>query len=547
MSSVAPRGASAVDSAFDEHAFRRKIPYDPETEQEKYALYEALIPVLRARKPSDRPRILVVTDIEQDYDDLLAIIFLSEMHRLGLVELAGFVTNHGDSLRRAKFLRTILHLLGLGHVEVAKGTLGVEDRSKVGWLIGSYYELKNATFSEQKWNREPFRDGIELMHSLAREVDEGKEPLTVLLISSLQDISEYLHTHDHDPEYLRSHFKKFVSQGGYIFESRHIKAAPPAAPVWATTEEIARGEFDLIPNHTMANNGWHLTAARHYTKTLQDLKLPSDAWSREAAKAARLEGNLFADLADNGPIGAHLKWLYLRQEFKFYWDPFNAPFIPRLNKDWYYSTRLVLDPDPKKEPRQSFLKQPPSFQDVLPYTNAIAYDGCAAMGAVGDDVMRALGIMDEHLPDYNVVAYPHRIFGRGEDDLGGIDGVRLRECLRTFIFGALTATRESAERLIPSMSVRHDHVQYKTDLHIFHHQMPYLKESKMYEAELDRKDLSDQVKKELQEKNAALKTERLDGELSEFPKVPAPKDIPYELLYKEAISPQPVQTGAGRS
>ena len=99
MSSVAVPGATPVPSGFDAQALRDKIPYLRGTTGYRY--YELLINALAARKPSDRPRLLVVTDIEQDYDDLMAIIFLSEMHRLGAVELAGFIANHGQTLERA--------------------------------------------------------------------------------------------------------------------------------------------------------------------------------------------------------------------------------------------------------------------------------------------------------------------------------------------------------------------------------------------------------------------------------------------------------------
>ncbi|KAK1753930.1 hypothetical protein QBC47DRAFT_32254 [Echria macrotheca] len=507
MSSVAVPGASAAPSAFDERAFRKRIPF-PERSPE-YGVYLSLIKVLRARKASDKPRILVITDIEQDYDDLMAIVFLSEMHRLGAVELAGFIANHGKPETRAKFLRTIVNLLGLGHLPVAEGTIGVEDQSKKVWIDDSYYELKNITFAEQPWNNEPFQKGIDLIEQLVQEVDQGKEPLTVLLISSLQDISEYFDRHKGEKSFLQSHFKKFVSQGGY------------------EVKENADGSCVLEPIMGMANNGWHPTAARNFTNCLVEYDLPSDAWSREAAKEARLDGGTFADLAPFGPIGAHLSWLYRRQEFKFYWDPFNAPYLPRLNAEWYLKTRLVLDP--KSKIFSEFKKSPPTFEKVLPLTKVIAYDGCAAMGAVGDDVMRALGIMDENLPNYNQASHRHRVFGRGERDLGGIDGAKLGETFKIFFLGALRATKANAEKLIPSSSVRHQEVKYDVSLDVFDKQIPYLRQSK------ELADEARQGNQESQRKLEQLKAAKLDGADREFPKVPEPEDIPYELLYQAAI------------
>jgi len=64
------------------------------------------------------------------------------------------------------------------------------------------------------------------------------------------------------------------------------------------------------------------------------------------------------------------------------------------------------------------------------------------MGAVGDDVMRALGIMykDAKVPDYNKKAHRRRIFGRDTNDLGGVNGRRLGDAFELFLIGALVRT-----------------------------------------------------------------------------------------------------------
>jgi len=510
---MASIGASATPSAFDKDAFRSKIPYANEGEdKERFEIYEALIPALEARKPSDKPRILVITDVEQDYDDLLAIIFLSEMHRLGAAELVGLIANHGVPLQRAKFLRTVMHLLGLGHIEVTQGTIAIEEWSEQDYHTG-YYELKNTTFANQSWNNEPFRSGRELLEDLVKEVDEGKEPLTVLLISSLQDISEYFRAHEDNPQFLKTHFKKFVSQGGY-----HV-------------EDNEDGTCTITPSE-MQNNLWHMSAARHYTECLANYGLPSDAWSREAAKAATLEGSMFIKLAKYGPIGAHLSWLHERQEFKFYWDPYNAPFMPRLNTDWYLETRCVLDPESPQW--YEFKNSPPPFHKVFPITKVLAYDGCAAMGAVGDDIMLALKIMgaDTPVPEYNQKAHQHRIFGTKKGDLGGVNGPRLGDTFEVFLTGALRRTYQAAEVLIPSSTVEHEKVSYPVDLEVFRQQIPFLKQVGELAA-------ISKGSQEVQNRLATLRAGKFehkgpDGKKNTYPKVPAPQDIPYELLYQEA-------------
>jgi hypothetical protein len=566
---------SVSGGPFNEHEFRSKIPKDISPEDRCY--YEKLIPVLKSRKPSDKPRIVIITDIEQDYDDLMAIIFLSEMHRLGVVELAGFIANHQQALRRARFLRTIVYLLGLGHLEVALGTAGVEktDGPQYARLTASaYYELKNETFDQMIWNTKPhrpgqkpdrspeqilhdlktqvdppdaspFRSGRELMDDLAMQVDtEGKEPLTVLLISSMQDIAEYFDAHKNEDAFFKQHFKKFVSQGGYY----HVTAPD--------------GTCTLEPNMDMNNNFVHKTAAKVYTDSLVKYNLPSDAWSREAAKAARLEGKTLGMLVDHGPIGTHLSWLYRRQEFKFYWDPYHAPYMPHLDPGWYATTRLCLDPLSKEYAK--FTKTVPEFQDVVPYSKVIAYDGCAAMGAVGDDVMLALGVLlpADAVPAYNKAPHRHRIFGRGLDargkpdpsDLGGIDGARLADAFQVFFYGALRATKDYAGRLIDPKAVRHRPVDRETltPLHVFDMQTWYIREVKAMKAELKEKAAEAKVaregpeKKRLEEEVQALEARIKECESAElkavvngvektFPRVPDPKQYPYPLLYERAV------------
>jgi hypothetical protein len=509
-STTAP-ATSAEASIFNEKKFRETMIPFTDKNSKQYKAYEQLIPVLASRKPSDVPRIVVVTDVEQDYDDLLAIIFLSEMHHLGAVNLAGLITNHGRPLERAKFLRSVMHLLGVGNIEVAQGTFGI---SPFTVFNPGYYELKNTTFERQEWNDKPFRTGRELLEHLTKQVVDGKEePLTVLLISSLQDISEYLQAHRKDPALLKRVFKKFVSQGGYTVD----------------TKPDENGVYNIKPLLNMANNSSNEPAAWHYTKCLAQFGLPSDTWSREAAKAAPLKGTVFTEGAQYGPIGTHLNWLYKRQEFKFYWDPFNAPYMPRLNNYWYLTTRCVMDPD--SPAFAAYMKSPPPFHEILPQSKALAYDGCAAMGACGDDVMRALGVMGDHIPvpEYNKKAHRHRIFGAAKDDIGGVDGARLSEVLDIFLFGALIRNKDLAEKLIPSSSVEHETEAYDVDLTVFEHQVPFLKESNKLAGEKDDEESQKALEK--------LQSEHLLIGGKQYPKVPVkPDGIPYELLYQKAKS-----------
>ncbi|KAK3897938.1 hypothetical protein C8A05DRAFT_19393 [Staphylotrichum tortipilum] len=497
-----------------------------------YQHYQKLAEFVRTRD-REPPRILVITDIEQDYDDLLAVIFLAEMHRMGAVQLVGFVANHHPAEERAKFLRSVLHLLGLPDLPVGKGTRGAEDLVKHPWDF--YYGLKNKTFREAAWNNNPFPNGSTLIQQLATTSDT---PLTLLLISSLQDIGEFFGKHEKHT-FLNDKFAKFVSQGGY-----HVG-------------QTEAGAVSIAPDEGMTNNTFNLHEAKTYTRVLASHKLPSDAWSREAAKAARLPASFMQQLFTLGPIGAHLQWLWLRQEFKFYWDPYNWPFMPRLDPSWYLTTRLGLD---KSSPRYAQLLKDPH----LPFATArqdikvIAYDCCAAVGAVGDDFMRAFGVLapEEDVPAYNRAAHQHRVFGKAPADLGGIDASRLAGVMEAFLLGGLKATAaHAAGRPGFEKGIEHTPVEAAYDLDVFLREM--LPRMKVIEGQKKTaKNCEDEAKKIAEKegksgakyrelaKQAAEAKERarkVERELAKVPglegrALPTRDQLPYEQLYQRAMS-----------
>ena len=499
----------------------------------EYKTYLKLQKLVAARAPEQKPRILVFTDIDQDYDDLLAIVFLAEMHRMGAVELAGFVANHHPVEKRAKFLKTVLRLLGLPNVPVAKGTRGVEDFK--AHAADLYYGLKNTTFINRAKNA-ALGEGDALIKRLAEMTGQGGEngkpvtqPLTVLLLSTLQDIGMFFDKHNNSPEFLQTKFDKFVSQGGY---------------------EIKDEKGTLAACMGMTNNGFHPAQTKNYTNRLASLNLRSDAWSREAAKAARMPGTFIQSLFPLGPIGKHLQWQWMRQEYKFFWDPLNIPFMEHLNVDWYLNTRLGLT---RGSPEFNQMKDSKlTFIGVAPKIKTIAYDCCAAVGAVGDDFMRAMGVLaaEANLPAYNKsTRHNHRVFGDKVDDLGGINPNNLASVMETFLRGSLLATRKAAEAMIPSSSVKHTATKDQLGLVFFDTILPTLKEYRAHQAKA--KALAGSAGKAKKEGNNAEYERLVEAASKEtdmanekravllpqvqpmgLKDVPGPNEIPYESMYQ---------------
>jgi inosine-uridine nucleoside N-ribohydrolase len=479
-----------------EAAFRSKIPFQRGTEE--YKLYEKLIPAL------GNPRnLLVITDIEQDRDDLLAVLILVHMHHLGIVNLVGFIANHRPSEKRAKLLRTILHLQGLPDMPVAAGTDGTSGREKRDLF---WHELRNQTFEHQDWNKDKKQlCGYNLIESAFKQV--GDQKLAVLCLSSLQDLSEYFNKQD--DQFIRKGLATVVSQGGYEIQEGLIK-----------------------PDLTAMNNRFNPEAAESITNRLNELNISSDAWGKEVAVAAAVDRTFLKGL--RGPVGDHLRWVSDHQDFKFWWDAFNKPFMPHLNGDWFKKICLGIEVD--SEEFRGMRNQPLSFQKAMQFGTFPAYDACAAMGALGDHVLQCLGILSMPLDVSN--SQTHRMFGKSRDDLGGINAANLKSAMEAFIKGSLRATQELAEKMIPSDSIHYSTPSYNVTWEIFQQQMPHLQKLEAFKQTKGIKDEDvERFSKEMFGDNKLLDdsgkpVKDLDGK--DCPMIPT--TIPYEDLYQFEVA-----------
>lgn len=73
-------------------------------------VYERLLEVAKVNtsKGAHVNRVVVITGLGKDYDDLAAMVVLKELHRLGLIHLEGFITNMKPSRKRAILGRVLL-------------------------------------------------------------------------------------------------------------------------------------------------------------------------------------------------------------------------------------------------------------------------------------------------------------------------------------------------------------------------------------------------------------------------------------------------------
>jgi hypothetical protein len=321
-------------------------------------------------------------------------------------------------------------------------------------------------------------------------------------LSKRKDSSEVLR-----PRY-QAYFRKFVSQGGCT-----------------VGQHRTTGELVLTPVWEARNNCFHPTQAANFYKGLARFNLPSDVWTRDVAKAASLPCGTVQQLFDHGPIGEHLRWVWHREEFKVFWDSMNWPSTPRRNFDWYLTTRLGL---PKgcaqfnglKEDYVNWGPAKMGFNVVAPYINVHAYDCCAAIGAVGDDFMRAMGVLGE-MPTYNNRSHQHRVFGRAPEDLGGINGHQMSQVMEVFLLGGLLAAKNNTTQKIATLQFNPKFSPFRAEgfLKLI---LPLLQELEKRKAHGDQ---------------AGVR--QCEGKLWEVVgrkgKLPTRDDVPYEHIYQLAV------------
>lgn len=328
-------------------------------------IYQTLLDALnkriaRGQKP---PHIVVITDLAKDYDDLMAMVLVAELHRLGLLELEACVANLTPEKERAQFGRGALDLLGLQRIPIAVGSVGSETQHKV-----NDYEFKHCTFMVSPDSVE-FEKGEDLLLQVLEKAMVDKRKITLVLLSSLMDISKFSLKY---PDLVKNTVDSISIQGGVYFENGTLK-----------------------PDNLAANNNFSPHHATHFTKYIQDNNIPTTVYTKVAAFATKLYSEFFEELSATGhPLGIYLRKTQLAQDVNFYTDTMDEKtrFRPFMTQQWFLTNKSTWfteghSEDPNVEPY-------PAPQQIVPYlTVVVAYDALAALGAVGEDVLADLHVL----------------------------------------------------------------------------------------------------------------------------------------------------------
>lgn len=380
----------------------------------------------QARLPDHGPpRIVVITDLAKDFDDLLAMIVLKELHRLGAIRLLGFVANLKPADRRARLGRGALDQLGLTDVPMAIGTDGLERGHKHKVLD---YEFRGSeTFIAPNDRNLP--DGQDLLKQIFQDAKQQDYMVTLLTLSSLMDIALFM---DKNRELLADRLERCVLQGGYtITENKQLVA------------DLAATNNNFAPLH-----------AQRFHTFLYEEKIPSTCFTKVATFATPIFQNLLNQMANTKvPVGKYLQEAQIGQDL-YFWQCASGPeeerFRPFMDEEWFLKNKTTWYSS-KKRPAEV-----PEGDGIVKWLDKVtAYDCLAAVGTAEDilgglgvvlplevrtdaihDVHQTVGVLEELEPGTRVVRKPAE---------ANVDGNKFALVIRALAIGSLKAVAQGLQ------------------------------------------------------------------------------------------------------
>ncbi|RAL60835.1 hypothetical protein DID88_010160 [Monilinia fructigena] len=353
---------------------------------EQIAIYQEIIRTVNARpKGFEIPHVVVITDIGKDYDDLTAMIILKELHRLGAIKLEGFIANLAPANKRAHFARKALDMLGLEDIPVGQGTRGeppIPKENEDMYKPPAAYEFPKEIMGEEPYPAQP--SGLDLLQELRANAVKGQYKLTFLLISSLQDITEFKRHLQPDPKSQLQPLKQITSrvilQGAYHLEF-DPNTPPTCDPKYPLCPAVLKPEHLSIPGTRRSKPPLPIRSSKKWAATGQGL-------------------------------GVALYDIEKPQNLAFYAGACSTPPVhPGRDQEWFLTNRSTFyDNHPPNTPIGAL--PDPNTEAILDYCKVVVYDALAALGTSGDDILDALDVLKKPRYDEELVHNElHRVVG----------------------------------------------------------------------------------------------------------------------------------------
>ncbi|KAF7944505.1 hypothetical protein EAE96_010896 [Botrytis aclada] len=369
------------------------------------AVYQKIIDAVGTLREQnfDIPHVVVITDVGKDYDDLAAMILLKELHRLGAIKLEGFVANLLPEDARAHLARQSLNLLGLEDIPVGQGTRGTEKN-----ISPDLYEFPVSVMGEKPYPKQP--RGLELLQQLKNNAERDNYKLTFLLISSLQDISEFersLRPKDSSQIHPLKHvIAEVILQGNYKLDRPRDATKEPSSHTILKADQGA------------ANNDFHWSSAQDFHSFLDREEICSVVYNKIAAYGTPLRPTIFSEMAETGQtLGIALRDIEAPQNILYYKGACRmingkpAPFMKDRDQQWFLLRRTTYFDTREPEMNPELLPDPES-EEIVEYCKVIVYDVLAALGTCPEAILAALDVLETpdygRQPDHNKL---HRVVG----------------------------------------------------------------------------------------------------------------------------------------
>ena len=288
------------------------------------------IRLLQQARPGKPAPLFLLTDPNKDPDDLNVLVEIKYLQEHGFLDLRCVLVTLGDRevrTTRAKFVRSVLDILGLDNATVG---VGVDYPFEVRDAHG-IVDVK-ATLGRQKDHR-VFMD-TRLLNPLAIVDSDGQK----LIKKELEQVAD--------------HTAHFVVNAGMADLAELLQVVPDLLKQKVARVVIMGGVEPQVDKHgfTVAdkrayNNSTHQPSADYTYARIQKLGLPLFVMTKEAAYSAAVPRSFYDGVAATGhPVGVYLKEQQ-KQSLKHLWDGIQlGQMPPELTTEWFFDTFTNVEP-----------------------------------------------------------------------------------------------------------------------------------------------------------------------------------------------------------
>mmetsp|Transcript_2252 Transcript_2252/g.5269 ORF Transcript_2252/g.5269 Transcript_2252/m.5269 type:complete len:1378 (+) Transcript_2252:1-4134(+) len=240
--------------------------------------------------------VIVFTDIGRDVDDELALVVMSSLRRMHLLNPIAVITTLCPEESRAHLARGTLDAIGMADVPVGVGSSGGVDSDVELEVYGADYSRASPCIHE---------DGMGLVYRALESVPP--KSAQILCIASLSDVATLIRERE---ELFTTKVKEVILMGGVV--------------------SLEAGEA-LIPDSAY-NNNCDVSAARFVYKKCQELGVPTATLSRWAAYGCPIPPQLLDEIAKSEHMVAT-----------------NVRGVSKLSIDQLWNKVILHPADPRRE------------------------------------------------------------------------------------------------------------------------------------------------------------------------------------------------------